>query len=139
MGSVPLLRALSLRSTGLSRAFERWQHAIARGGLPIQYMVAVVSTAVVTALMALSRLPLEPANISLIYLLAVLFAATTAGLGPGIMASVLSFLAYNFFFVQPLYILTVANPQDVVRLISFLIAAILASSLTGLVHRQAEQ
>ena len=31
------------------------------------------------------------------------------------------------------------NPQDVVRLISFLIAAILASSLAGLVHRQTEQ
>jgi two-component system, OmpR family, sensor histidine kinase KdpD len=33
----------------------------------------------------------------------------------------------------------VANPQDVVRLISLLIAALLASSLAGLVHLQAEQ
>jgi len=89
--------------------------------------------------MGISGLALEPANISLIYLLAVLFTATTAGLGPGIVASVLSFLAYNFFFVEPLYILTVDNPQDVVRLISFLIAAILASSLAGLVHRQTAQ
>src|SRR5262249_50275866 len=45
----------------------------------------------------------------------------------------------NFFFVEPLYVLTVANPQDVVRLISFLIAALLASSLAGLVRLQNEQ
>jgi two-component system sensor histidine kinase KdpD len=89
--------------------------------------------------MALSGLGLEPANISLIYLLAVLFTATTAGMGAGVIASILSFLAYNFFFVEPLYVFTVANPQDVFRLISFLIAALLASSLAGLVHLQAEQ
>src|SRR5262249_49153107 len=88
---------------------------------------------------ALSGLALEHANISLIYLLAVLLIATTAGVGAGLVASVLSFLAYNFFFVEPLYVLTVANPQDVVRLISFLIAALLASSLAGLVRLQNEQ
>jgi two-component system sensor histidine kinase KdpD len=121
------------------RAYERWTRAIARGGIPLQYAVALISTALVTLIMEISGLALEPANISLIYLLAVLCTATIAGLGPGIVASVLSFLAYNFFFVEPLYVLTVANPQDVVRLISFLIAAILASSLAGLVHRQTGQ
>jgi len=132
------LRAPALSSIGVAHAYEHWRRIIARGGLPLRYAVAVISTTLVTAIMALSGLPLEPANISLIYLLGVLFTAITAGLGPGIMASVLSFLAYNFFFVEPLYVLTVANPQDVVRLISFLIAAILASSLAGLAHRQAE-
>jgi two-component system, OmpR family, sensor histidine kinase KdpD len=126
-------------SVGVLRAYERWTRTGARGGIPVQYSMALSCTALVTLIMALSGLALEPANISLIYLLAVLFTATTAGLGPGIVASVLSFLAYNFFFVEPLYVLTVDNPQNVVRLISFLIAAILASSLAGLVHRQTEQ
>ena len=132
-------KASPVRWAGVLRAYARWTHVITRGGMPVQYGVALMSTALVTLIMAISGLPLEPANISLIYLLAVLFTATTAGLGPGIVASVLSFLAYNFFFVEPLYILTVDNPQDVVRLISFLIAAMLASSLAGLVHRQTEQ
>ncbi len=123
----------------LVRAFSRLTGVIVRLGWPMRYALALFSTALVTAAMALSGLPLEPANISLIYLLAVLFTATTAGVGAGVLASVLSFLAYNFFFVQPLYVFTVANPQDVVRLISFLIAALLASSLAGLVHLQAEQ
>jgi two-component system, OmpR family, sensor histidine kinase KdpD len=123
----------------LVRAYNRLTGAIAQRGWPMRYALALLSTALVTAVMALSGLGLEPANISLIYLLAVLFTATTAGMGAGVLASVLSFLAYNFFFVEPLYVFTVANPQDVVRLISFLIAALLASSLAGLVHLQAEQ
>ncbi|MEO7912486.1 MAG: ATP-binding protein [Roseiflexaceae bacterium] len=132
-------RAAFARSAGVLRVYERWTSVIARGGLPVQYSVAIISTALVTLIMALSGLALEPANISLIYLLAVLVTATMAGLGPGIVASILSLLAYNFFFVEPLHILMVDNPQDVVRLISFLIASILASSLAGLVHRQTEQ
>jgi two-component system sensor histidine kinase KdpD len=136
MNSAP---TLVIRGAWLVRAYNRLTDAIARLGWPMRYGLALFSTALVTAVMALSGLALEPANISLIYLLAVLFTATTAGVGAGVLASVLSFLAYNFFFVQPLYVFTVANPQDVVRLISFLIAALLASSLAGLVHLQAEQ
>ena len=132
-------RTLAIRGAWLARAYNRLTSAIARHGWPLRYALALFSTALVTAVMALSGLGLEPANISLIYLLAVLFAATTAGVGAGVLASVLSFLAYNFFFVEPLYVFTVANPQDVVRLISFLIAALLASSLAGLVHLQTEQ
>src|SRR5262245_48064375 len=130
---------LIIRGAWLVRAYNRLTGVIARHGWPMRYALALFSTALVTAVMALSGLGLEPANISLIYLLAVLFTATTAGVGAGVLASVLSFLAYNFFFVEPLYVFTVANPQDVVRLISFLIAALLASSLAGLVHLQTEQ
>jgi two-component system sensor histidine kinase KdpD len=136
MDSAP---TLVIPGTWLVRAFNRLTGAIARLGWPLRYALALFSTALVTAGMALSGLTLEPANISLIYLLAVLFTATTAGMGAGVLASILSFLAYNFFFVEPLYVFTVANPQDVVRLISLLIAALLASSLAGLVHLQAEQ
>jgi two-component system, OmpR family, sensor histidine kinase KdpD len=130
---------LVIGGTWLVRAFSRLTGAIAQLGWPMRYALALCSTALVTAVMALSGLALEPANISLIYLLAVLFTATTAGVGAGVLASVLSFLAFNFFFVEPLYVFTVANPQDVVRLISFLVAALLASSLAGLVHLQTEQ
>lgn len=104
-----------------------------------RYGAALASVASVTYAMTLVRPLVEPANISLTYLLAVLVAAAIGGSGPGLLASLLGFLGYNFFFVQPLYVLTVANPQDVARLCFFLVAALLASSLTGLVRRQAAQ
>lgn len=131
--------SLYVQHIWIVRAYNRLVQRLALQRWPVRLAVALASIALVTAVMALSGLTLEPANISLIYLLAVLFSATTAGVGAGLAASVLSFLAYNFFFVQPLYVLTVANPQDVVRLIGFLIAALLASSLAGLVRLQHEQ
>jgi len=130
---------LPVQRAWLVRTYNHLTQILARQGWPVQCALALLSTALVTGIMALSRRELEPANISLIYLLAVLFTATTAGMGAGVLASVLSFLAYNFFFVDPLYVFTVANPQDVVRLISFLIAALLASGLAGLVRLQTEQ
>ena len=130
---------LIVQRAWLVRTYNHLTQILERQGWPIRCALALLSTALVTGIMALSRRELEPANISLIYLLAVLFTATTAGVGAGVLASVLSFLAYNFFFVEPLYVFTVANPQDVVRLISFLIAALLASGLAGLVRLQTEQ
>src|SRR5262249_5257352 len=42
-------------------------------------------------------------NLSMVFLMAVLFAAVTFGIWPAIYASILSFLAYNFFFIEPIY------------------------------------
>src|SRR5262245_3687914 len=96
---------LVTRGAWLVHAYNRLTGVLVRHGWPMRYALALLSTALVTAVMVLSRAELEPANISLIYLLAVLFTATTAGVGAGVFASLLSFLAYNFFFVEPLYVL----------------------------------
>jgi two-component system sensor histidine kinase KdpD len=76
-------------------------------------------------------------NIALLYLLIVLGGATLFGLGPGVLSSVLAFLAFNFFFVPPLHTFHVSDAQDVVRLFTFLIVAIIASSLAGRARVQA--
>jgi len=116
----------------------QWTNAITSRGRVVRYAVALLSVTGATALMALSGVTFDPANSSLIYLLVVLLTATTAGPGAGIVASLLNFLSYNFFFAPPLYTLYVANPQEIVRLFSFLVAALLASGLSGLVQTQAE-
>ncbi len=40
-------------------------------------------------------------NVSMLYLLAVLLPALRSGVWPAILASFLSFAAYNFFFIDP--------------------------------------
>ena len=77
-------------------------------------------------------------NLSMVFLTAVLFSAVTWGLGPSILASVLSLLVYNFFFVAPVYTFTVAHPQDILALITFLIVAVLTSNLAARVRHQAD-
>src|SRR5690348_206482 len=51
-------------------------------------------------------------NISLLYLVVVLALASTRGLFPAILASVMSFLSFDFFLVQPLYTFTIAQLEE---------------------------
>ena len=46
-------------------------------------------------------------------------------------------LAFNFFFLPPLYTFTIAAPENVVALVFFLIVAVIASNLTARVRSQA--
>jgi PAS domain S-box-containing protein len=72
-----------------------------------------------------------------VFLLAVLCAALWCGLLPSILAAVASVLVYDFLFVDPRYTLSVANPQDVVSLVVFLVVAVLTSNLTTRLRNQA--
>jgi two-component system sensor histidine kinase KdpD len=77
----------------------------------------------------LRRLP--HANLSLLFLLAVLIVAAVWGLWPSIFASALSFLALNFFFTAPLYTFTVEEEGDLASIIFFLAMASLTANLAA--------
>lgn len=84
----------------------------------------------------LSRV-LDVRNIALVFLMAVLTSAVTAGLWPALFASVVGALAFNFFFLPPLHTLDIGDPESVIALGFFLGVAVIASNLTARVHRQA--
>src|SRR5215216_6397807 len=65
------------------------------------------------------------------------FSAVSFGMRPAIYGSVLSFLSYNFFFIEPLYTFQVTQPHELFALIVFLIVAIVTSALAGRVRDQA--
>ena len=69
--------------------------------------------------------------------MAVLASAITYGLWPALVTSLVSVLAYNFFFLPPLYTFTIADPDNVVALFFFAVVAIIASNLTSRVRNQA--
>ena len=75
--------------------------------------------------------------IALVFLTAVLTSAITYGLWPALAASLVSTLAYNFFFLPPLYTFTISDPQNVVALFFFAIVALIASNLTARMRSQA--
>ncbi|WP_416408952.1 ATP-binding protein [Agrobacterium rosae] len=77
-------------------------------------------------------------NISLLFLIAVLGAATYAGFAAALMAALLSALSYNFFFIPPLYTFTIASPHEVFALFIFVVAAVLAGSLGSRIREQAK-
>ncbi|TWF53436.1 sensor histidine kinase [Neorhizobium alkalisoli] len=80
---------------------------------------------------------LDVRNLALVLLMAVLASAVRGGLGPGLYASILGALSFNFFFLDPRYTFTVQDPESLVALVFYLGVAIVASNLTAAVQRQA--
>jgi len=68
--------------------------------------------------------------------MSVLFTAVIFGVWPAIYASVLSFVAYNFFFIEPVYTFTIAKPFELFALVVFLVIAVMTSALAGRVRDQ---
>jgi two-component system sensor histidine kinase KdpD len=89
-------------------------------------LLVVVAVAVGSVL---RRLP--HANLSLLFLLAVLIVAAVWGLWPSIFATVLSFLAINYFFTVPLYTFSVQEEGDLASMVFFLAMAALTANLAA--------
>ena len=75
-------------------------------------------------------------SVALVFLMAVLASAVAYGLAPSLLACLLSVLAYNFFFLPPLYTLTIADPENVVTLGVFAVVAVVASNLAARMRAQ---
>ncbi len=79
-------------------------------GTSWRYLIAITGVGGLTALLWLFRATLEPANLDMLYVPLVAVIALVAGRRASVLASFLAFLAYNFFFVPPLYTLVVERP-----------------------------
>ncbi|HEY7341012.1 MAG TPA: ATP-binding protein [Ktedonobacterales bacterium] len=79
------------------------------------------------------------ANISLLYLLVVLWLAAWVGRGPAILASVLAFLAYDLFFIPPLFRFTVDDPTEWLSLIALLVTSLVTGQLASAVRNRARE
>jgi two-component system, OmpR family, sensor histidine kinase KdpD len=103
------------------------------------YAAAVLGVAAASALIALIQLFVHFSNISLLYLPVVLWLAAIYGRGPAILASVLAFLAYDFFFIPPLYVLTVDDPTEWISLAALLATSLVLGQLTAAVRARAQE
>jgi two-component system sensor histidine kinase KdpD len=81
---------------------------------------------------------LEPDALGMIFLALVVGAATLWGLAIALFTAVLSFLAWNFFFLPPLYQFTIGAPRDVIAAFVFAGVAIVTGWLAGRLRRSAE-
>jgi two-component system sensor histidine kinase KdpD len=123
-----------------SPAFRLFQ----QGGQPapevhfLRYLGALLLVALATGLSTLVTLEFSPANLVMIYLLAVVLVAIYLGRGPAVFASFLGVLAFDFFFVPPKFTLTVADTEYLLTFAGFLIVGIVISYLTAQVREQVE-
>ena len=96
-----------------------------------QYFLSVILIASITAIFFGLRDVLDTTLIALLYLIPLGMITAFWGLGPGITSALITFLTFNYFFIEPYYTFTVHRPTDVVILIVFLIVAVVISQLVG--------
>jgi two-component system sensor histidine kinase KdpD len=84
-----------------------------------------------TAVVALLDSVAEPAGLGSIYLIAVLAVAIRRGQVAALAAAVLGVLILNYFFIDPLHQLTIADTDNVVALCVLLFAALVVGRLAG--------
>lgn len=94
------------------------------------YVIAVVG-ALAAIVMAAFAQWLGLADLSLVFMLAVLVVASRTHAGPAVLTAVLCFLGYNFFFIEPRYTFYIAARQGVVTVALFLAAALLAGRMAS--------
>jgi PAS domain S-box-containing protein len=103
------------------------------------YAASIAGIALVTAVCAPFHETLNDTTVALAYLLVVLLVATAWGSWPAFLASLVGMLCFNFFFLPPVYTLTVADPQNWVALGAFLVTAVTAGQLSALAKRRAAE
>jgi len=98
---------------------------------------SLLFSAIALGIGLLLRQTLAVSNVALVLLVAVLASAVAYGLMPSLFAGLVCALAYNFFFLPPLYTFTIADPENVITLLVFLLVAAIASNLTARMRTQA--
>ncbi|WP_114214817.1 sensor histidine kinase KdpD [Ochrobactrum sp. 3-3] len=118
-----------------SRKINTAQHKTTPDVTP--YLIGMAMTGIALVAGLLLDQFLDVRSIALVFVVGVLGVAVTLGLWPALFASVVSAFAYNFFFLSPLYTLSIADPESVVALVFFLFVSVIASNLASRVQRQA--
>jgi two-component system sensor histidine kinase KdpD len=117
--------------------------AVAQAVLPARlpwplYLRAVLIVILCTLLASLMHPWFTPANLIMAYLVGVVVVAARYGRGPSVVASILSVLGYDFFFVTPYLTFAVSDSEYVITFGVMLLVALTISSLTVRIREQAE-
>lgn len=97
--------------------------------------LAMVGAATLVGLWIAPRWGTAP--VDMIYLPAILAAATLWGLGPAMAGGAAASLAYNFFFTEPLHSFRIDRVTDVVTVVVLFLVAVVTSRLAAGIRRQA--
>jgi len=117
------------------REIRAWVRAHRASG----YAVALGLTGIVTGAIAAIERITDVANISMLYLLAVMASAIFFGNGPAILASVAAFLAFDFFFIDPRHRLSVSEPEEWVALGLLLVTGVITGQLAAALRNRARE
>ncbi len=82
-------------------------------------------------------LPVNATTVALTFLLAILAVSTVWGMAVAVAMSVAAMLAFNYFFLPPTGTFRVADPENWVALLAFLVVAVISSQLSTRARQKA--
>src|SRR5258708_38875143 len=98
--------------------------------LIVRYVLAVLSVMAAVIILRWPALHLQSAHVSL-FLCAVIFSSLLGGAGPGLLATVLSVLAFYYYFLPPDPSFA-AKPEEIPRLVIFAVSALVVGTLCAI-------
>lgn len=104
----------------------------------MRYILSLGIVAAATLLGMPFRANFEPANLVMLYLVAVVVSANYLGRGPSLLAALTGVLALDFFLVTPYYTFAVNDTQYILTFFGLLAVSLVVSTLTARVREQAE-
>jgi len=108
---------------------------------PPSIWLGLLATVAAVAICTLLVFPLKSVapvvSLGVVYLPAILVISTVWGLRLGLLASIASAAAFNFFHIPPVHRFTIADEENWVALVAFVIAAIVSSTVAGLARARA--
>jgi two-component system sensor histidine kinase KdpD len=108
----------------------------------LRILRAIAAFVIIAAITAFYRKALPSVNqttVALSFLLAILAVSAAWGMAVSALMSIAAMLAFNYFFLPPVGRFTVADPQNWVALLAFLVTAIVGSQLSNRIRKEADE
>jgi two-component system, OmpR family, sensor histidine kinase KdpD len=105
----------------------------------LQYMEVVGVVAIAATLCYVLKDLIGYRSVSFVLLFTVSFLAIFFGTGPNLLASLLSALIWDFFFIPPSFTFQIGETEDTLMLVMFLIVALVNGILTTRIKRQEQK
>jgi K+-sensing histidine kinase KdpD len=103
------------------------------------YIAAVVVIAAATGALRSLGDHINPPTVALTFVLIILFLAKAWGPKPAVLASLLGAACFNFFFLPPVGTFHIAEPENWIALIAFLITAVTTGQLSARAKLRADE
>jgi two-component system sensor histidine kinase KdpD len=104
---------------------------VTRQGLVFGRIVLALGVTAGETALFVGPLPVTPTTVALSYLVTILLIATEWGLAEATATAVAASLAFNLYFLPPVGRLTIADPENWITFLAFLITAVVVSQLSG--------
>jgi len=105
----------------------------------VRYLASVVMTAVATVVAIGVDSKVNIPNLSLVFVIPVIVAGVSLGLGPSLCSAILGALAFNFFLTEPRYSLAIDDPSNIWAMALLFVVGLIVSGVAFTSHRRATE